>query len=126
MRWIGQVIGGLVVLGSAVAIAVPGVLLARERAWLTPGVLYVVAALRIGLGTFFVFAARVARVPWAIRLLGILVIVAGLITPWFGVARTHALVDWWAGAGWWQLRLTAGVAMALGGFLVYAFRPPSR
>ena len=126
MRRIGQVIGWLVVLGSAVAIAAPGFLLARERTWITPGVLYGIGGLRIALGLFFVIAAPVSRVPWALRVLGIFVIAAGLLTPWFGVARTHALADWWSGAGLWTLRLAAGVAMALGAFLVSAFRAPAR
>jgi hypothetical protein len=52
-------------------------------------------------------------------------IVAGLMTPWFGVARrARAVMDWMSSAGPLVMRLDAGVAM--GGFLVYVFRTPIR
>jgi hypothetical protein len=124
MRILGQVIGVLVILGCAIALAAPRAILAFERSAITPGALLVIAALRIVLGLFFVFAARVSRAPRIVRGLGVLVILAGLATPWFGVARTQTLIDWWLAGGLWTLRLAALVAMALGGLLVYDFRAP--
>jgi hypothetical protein len=58
--------------------------------------------------------------------LGLIVIIVGLATPWFGVARAQAAVNWLASAGPLFMRLDAGLGMALGAFLVYVFRAPAR
>ena len=126
MRLLGLVIGVLVIIACAIAVAAPDRLIAFGRSLITPGRLYAIAALRIALGLFFILAARESRAPQLLRALGALVIIAGLTTPWFGVARSLALLDWWSGAGRPFMRLAAGGAMAIGGFLVYAFRPPAQ
>ena len=82
------------------------------------------AALRIALGVVFVLAAPTSRAPRTVRVLGLIVIIAGLATPWFGVTRARAIMNWAASAGPLWMRFAASVAMALGGFLVYVFRPP--
>jgi hypothetical protein len=110
-------------LGGSICFAAPHVLLSLGRSVMTPGGLYAIAALRVALGLSFVLAARASRAPRTLRVLGIIVIIAGLTTPWFGVARARLVLDWLAGAGF--MRLAAGVAMAIGGFLVYVFRSPS-
>ena len=125
MRMLGLVIGVLVILAGAIGLAAPELLLKVGRSALTPGVLYAIAALRIALGLVFVLAARASRAPRTLRVLGVIVVIAGLTTPWFGVARSRALMDWWAGAGLPFMRLAFGVAMAIGAFLVYAFRSPA-
>jgi hypothetical protein len=125
MRILGQVIGGLVVLGTALALLAPRLVVPLEGPMLTHAGLYAIGAVRIALGFFFRRAARVSRAPGAIKVLGVFMILAGIATPLVGVARAHALLDWWMGAGVWSLRLVAVAAMALGGFLIYAFRPPA-
>jgi hypothetical protein len=126
MRWLGLVIGALVILVSAISVAAPDVRLSLERSVMTPAGLYAIAALRIALGLVFVLAAPASRAPRTLRVLGLIVIVAGLATPWFGVARARAVLNWWASAGPLWMRLVAGVGMAVGGFLVYVFRAPRR
>jgi hypothetical protein len=54
------------------------------------------------------------------------VIIAGLMTPWFGVARAQAVLNWLVTAGPLLMRFDAGVGMAFGGFLLYVFRTPTR
>ena len=126
MQWLGLVIGALVILASAISCAAPDLRLSLERSVMTPAGLYAIAALRIAIGLVFVFAAPASRAPRTIRVLGLIVIIAGLSTPWFGVARARAVVDWLASVGPWSLRLAAGVGMAIGGFIVYVFRTPTR
>ena len=92
---------------------------------ITPGGLYAIAALRVAIGLVLLLAAPASRAPRTLRVLGVIVIFAGLVTPWFGVARSLAVLDWWASVGPSLRRLEAGVAVALGGLLVYGFRPPS-
>ena len=126
MRLLGLVIGALVILVSAISFAVPDLKLSLERSAITPTGLYAIAILRIAIGLVFVFAARASRTPRTVRVLGLIVIVAGLTTPWFGVTRAQATLNWVASAGPLLMRLDACVGMAMGGFLVYVFRAPTR
>jgi hypothetical protein len=126
MRLLGLVIGALVILWSAISFAVPDLRLSLERSVMTPAGLGAIAALRIALGLVFVLAAPASRAPRTLRVLGLVVILAGLMTPSFGVARARAVLNWFASAGPLLMRLDAGVGMAIGGFLVYVFRPPAR
>jgi len=73
-----------------------------------------------------VLIAPASRTPRTVRVLGLIVIIAGLTTPWFGVARARAVLNWLESAGPLLMRLDAVVGMALGGFLVYVFRTPTR
>jgi hypothetical protein len=126
MRLLGLTIGGLVMLASAISFAAPDLRLSLERSVMTPSGLYAIAGLRIAIGLVFVLAAPASRSPRTLRVLGLIVIVAGLSTPWFGVGRGRAVVNWLASAGPLLMRLDASVGMALGGFLVYVFRTPTR
>lgn len=122
MRLPGLVIGGLLILASVLSFAAPDLRLSVERSLITPGGLYAIAALRIALGLVLALAAPASRAPRTLRMLGVLVIIAGLTTPWFGVARSLAVLNWLSSAGPLVMRLDAVVGMALGAFLVYAFR----
>ena len=113
MRLLGLVIGALVILVSAISFAVPDLKLSLERSAMTPTGLYAIAVLR-------------SRAPRTLRVLGLVVIIAGLMTPWFGVTRAQATLNWVASAGPLLMRLDACVGMAMGGFLVYVFRAPTR
>jgi hypothetical protein len=125
MRLLGLVIGVLVLVGSAISFVAPDMLLSLGRSVTTPSGLYAIAALRIALGLVFVSAAPASRAPRTLRVLGVIVILAGLTTPWFGVVRTRAVLDWSASEGRSFMRLAAGVTMAIGSFLVYVFRRPA-
>ena len=126
MRLLGLVIGALLILAGAISFAAPDLRLALERSVITPAGLYAIAALRIAIGLAFVLAAPASRAPRTLRVLGLIVIIAGLATPWFGVARAQAVLNWFASAGPLLMRVDAGIGMALGGFLVYVFRTPAR
>jgi hypothetical protein len=126
MRWTGLVIGALLILASTISFAAPDLRLSLERSVMTPAGLDTIAALRIAIGLGFVLAAAASRAPRTIRGLGLILIIAGLSTPWFGVTRTQAVHNWFASAGPLWMRLAAGVGMALGGFVVYVFRTPTR
>lgn len=126
MRALGLVIGALVILVGGIGFAAPDLRLALERPLITPAGLYVVAVLRIALGLALALAAPASRAPRTVRVLGLIVIIAGLAAPWFGAARAQAVLDRIASAGPSLMRVDGSVAMALGGFLVYVFRAPIR
>ena|SRR5579864_4546842 len=126
MRLLGLVIGALVILAGAISFAAPDLRLALESWVITRAGLHAITALRIAIGLVFVVAAPASRAPRTLRVLGLIVIIAGLMTPWFGVARSRAVLNWLAKAGPLLMRLDASVGMAIGGFLVYVFRTPIR
>ena len=125
MRLLGLVIGLLVILVGAAGLAVPNVLLSLGQSAATPGGLYARAALRFALGLIFVLAAPASRAPRTLRVLGVIMIIAGLTTLWLGIAHVRAILDSWTATGLLGMRLVACVAMAIGGLLVYAFRSPA-
>ena len=126
MRSLGVVVGVLLILASAVSFAAPDLRLSLERAAMTTAGLYAIAVLRIGIGVGFLLASSASRAPWTLRALGVVVILVGLSTPLFGVARARAVMNWLANAGPLLMRLDAAVGMAFGGFVVYVFRTPRR
>jgi hypothetical protein len=67
--------------------------------------------------------APTSRAPTTIRILGVVIIVAGLITPLLGVERARMIVEWWATQGSGFMRAWAGFALAFGLFLAYAVAP---
>jgi hypothetical protein len=110
---------------GAVGIVVPTSLLAIAGLFVTPVGIYAAAALRLVLGTALFVAAPTSQAPQTLRILGVVIIVAGLVTPLIGVARARAIVEWWTGQGTALMRVWAGVALALGVFLTYAAAPPT-
>src|SRR5579864_6647031 len=109
MRLLGLVIGAFVLAAAAISFAAPDLRLALESGLTTPAGLYAITALRIAIGLVFVIAAPRSRAPRTLRVLGLVVIIAGLMTPWFGVARSRAVLNWFANAGPWSMRLDAAV-----------------
>jgi len=122
MRSFGLVIGALLILASAISFTAPDLRLSLERSAITPVGLYAITALRIAIGLGLVLAAPASRAPRTLGVLGLIVIIAGLSTPLFGVARARTVVNWLASAGPLLMRLDAVIGMALGGFLVYVSR----
>jgi hypothetical protein len=57
--------------------------------------------------------------PKTVRLIGIIIVVAGLLTPVFGVERSTAVFTWWSNQDPLLVRVFAAVAMIFGAFVVY-------
>ncbi len=113
------------VLGG-VAIVDPTVLLTISRPFLSPAGLYAAAGLRFVLGTALFLAATASRAPKTLRILGVVIVIAGLVTPLVGVGRARAIVDWWTTQGTAFMRLWVSVALAFGLFVAYSVAPPAR
>ena len=82
----------------------------RVRSIQTPAGFYVAAALRLALGIALFVAAPRSRVPDVISILGVLIVVAGLAAPFFGLERFRKLLDWWSNRGSLTIRLWCGIA----------------
>ena len=116
-------IGLFIVATGMCGVAAPHGLLTAVRFVLTPRGLYLVAAVRVVFGVILVLVAPSSRAPRVLRLLGLIMLVAGLTTPFFGLDRARAMLDWWSARGPAFMRVWAGLAVALGVFVVYAVAP---
>jgi uncharacterized membrane protein YidH (DUF202 family) len=119
---LGLIIAAIGVLG----VAAPSVLLDFGRSLQTTNALYIVAAVRVVFGTILLSVAPASRTPKILRVFGVFIIIAGVITPFFGVERSRAIFDWWSTQGSFFTRAWAIVAVAFGLFIVYAITSPRR
>jgi hypothetical protein len=119
---IGLVIGAIGLIG----VAAPSLVLEIGRSLLTPTALCIVAAFRIGLGVALVLVASASRLPFVLRIIGIVIIAAGVLTFFIGVEHSRAILDWWSNQGPLFMRLCLALPMVLGLFIVYAFTSPRR
>lgn len=123
MQVLALLVALLMILIGLTGVVSPETLAAVGRHAITPVGLYVVAAVRIGIGVILMLAAPVSRAPRTLRVFGIIAIIAGVATPFFGVEHSRRVMDWWLAQGFVCLRLHAGIALVLGGFLAYAVAP---
>ena len=125
-----RVVVGLVALAGIAfgvfAIASPGAVVAFADSVLTSSGLWVIAAIRVALGIVLLLAAPGARMPRVVRAVGIIIVVAGLVTPLFGLERTRAVMAWEVSWGPKALRAIGLVIVALSGMLIYITNPSRR
>jgi hypothetical protein len=112
----------LAILG-AVGIASPERLVALLRRLQTTGGLYGIAGLRFVLGAALLLVAPESKAPDLVRLFGIIAIVAGIATPFFGLERFRRITDWWESQGEFFLRVWAVFPLVLGLYLAWAVAP---
>jgi len=119
---LGLVVAALGVLG----VAAPSVLLEFGRSLQTSNALYIVAAVRVMFGVILLWVAPASRTPKILRVLGLFIIIAGVLTPFFGVERSRAMFDWWSTQGPYFTRAWAMVAVVFGLFISHAVTSPRR
>ena len=120
MRFFALLVALLVMLIGIVGMVAPDRLIMAGRYVMTPVGLYVIAALRVGMGLVLILVAPTSRAPKALRAIGVVVLVAGLATPLFGVERARGVADWAAAQGPAFLRVIAAILVALGSFIAFA------
>ena len=114
------------IVAGVVGLVAPDSLMTIGRYVVTPVGLYVIAALRVAIGIVVIRVAPISRAPRILRVLGIVVIVAGLATPLFGVERTRAILDWEAAQGTNFIRAVASLLVAIGGLVAFAVGPKAQ
>lgn len=115
-------------------VGVVGLLAPSSLVWIaqhsvTSGAFYLIAEVRVGFGLVLISAASASRVPRTLRIVGYVIVVAGLataLTGLVGIERARTIIDWWLQQGAGIIRLTSVVLVALGGFVVYACVPVRR
>jgi membrane-bound ClpP family serine protease len=126
MKIVALVLSLFVAALGALGLLSPMRLLHIVRHFQSPVGLYAAGALRVILGGALFFAAPASRAPKVLRILGIIILVAGLFTPLIGVERVHRLVDWWSTQGAVFMRVWAAFALAFGLLLACAVAPGLR
>jgi len=123
MNFIAFILSLFIAALGALGMVSPMRLLNIVRHFQSQAGIYAAAALRIILGVALFFAAPTSRAPEVVRILGIIILVAGLITPLFGLKCFRRLLDWWSARGPAFMRVWAGFALAFGLLLAYAVKP---
>jgi hypothetical protein len=124
LKLLAVVFGFMVATIGAVGVATPSVLLELSDSLITSAVLYGAAAVRAFFGAVLLWVAPASRAPKTLRVIGALLILAAVLTPFFGVERSRDMLDWLLNQGPMFTRAWSGVAVVLGLFIVYANTNP--
>lgn len=125
MAAIVAIIGGIVLLLGMVGVVSPATMKSIGNYFRTPGSLYVAVSIRVVIGALLIVAGPHCRpdTPWVgltVRIIGGLVVVAAVTLLFLGSGRFLAMLDWGLSRPPMALRLWAVVAVAMGGFFLYA------
>ena len=126
MKTLAFVIGLCVATFGVVGLFAPSGPLWIAHHWVTPNAFYVIAAVRIAFGLVLISVSTASRAPKAVRVLGYVILIAGVTTALTGLlAIRHArdIIEWWLQQGTGVVRLTCMLVLALGGFVAYACAP---
>jgi hypothetical protein len=124
LRLLAVMLGFIVATIGAVGVVAPSVLLDLGDSLINPTVLYIAAGVRVFFGAVLLWVAAASRTPKTLRVIGALLVLAGVFTPFFGIEHSREMVDWVLAQGLMFTRAWAGVAVGLGLFIVYATTGP--
>ena len=109
-----------IVVGIAGIISPDGGMAFRRLYFATPELFYAVVAVRSAMGLGLILAASHCRWPRTLRGLGAVVCLQGLSATLLGLDHARAIMEWEGMQGHALLRAGAAVALASGGFIVFA------
>lgn len=92
---------------------------------IAPG-MYLAAVFRVLIGIVLVLAASGSRAPKSLRVLGALIFLAGLLTPFIGLQFAQLVLAWWSEGGPAVVHAWASALLLIGAFIVYANIPRRR
>jgi len=105
---------------GALGVLAPGLLLEFGRTVSAPQAIYAVAAVRVVFGALLILVATESRMPGTLRLIGVVIVVAGLVTPLLGAERFLEAFGRFAAQGALLRRAVAILPLIVGLFFVYA------
>jgi hypothetical protein len=117
-----------IVVGVGGIISPDGGMAIRRLYYATPALFCAAVAVRAAMGLGLVLAASYSRWPRYLRVLGALVCLQGLSAMLLGLDHARAVMEWEGVQGNALLRAGAAVALASGGFILFAVaqRPPAK
>lgn len=123
MRLAALLIGALIAAQGVFGLAAPEAFLSAITFVQTPPVIYGAAVIRVTFGLVLLRVAPLSRTPMSLRILGSLIVLGGLLTPFFGVRIGHAILESWSSGGDGVIRVWAGFSLILGAFILYTVAP---
>ncbi len=120
MRSLALLVALFIMLVGMAGVFTPDSLMTIGRYAVTPVGLYVIAALRVGIGLVLILVAPISHSPRTLRVFGAVALIGGLATPFLGAERARAILDWQLSQGTVLIRVGAGLALAIGGFIAFA------
>jgi uncharacterized membrane protein len=123
MRYLVWLIALFVGVAGVAGLLVPDRVMSARLIAGTQSGLLAIAVLRSAIGIVLIMVAPRSRAPKTLQVFGALLLLAGMVTPLFGVARSKAVLDWEAAQGPMLVRGWAIVAVALSGALAFVMKP---
>ena len=119
MTFLARVVALFVLAVGVTGIIAPDRLFSVGSFVATPPGLLAVAVIRIAIGIVLIMSAPASRTPRVLQAVGAVVLLAGLVTPLFGVERTKAVLQWEVAQGMVWIRAGGAFAAAIGSFLMF-------
>jgi hypothetical protein len=119
VKSLALVVGALIALAGLLLIIFPGIVPWLAVHPVTLLELVASAIVRIAIGILFISAARTARIPWLLQLLGGIAIFAGIATVFLGVDRARAITEWMSQQGAGEVRVFGLLPLVLGALVIY-------
>jgi hypothetical protein len=120
MKIIALGIGALLILLGLTGVLWPEGLLDLVKYSFTSTGIYVIAITRMVLGALLLVAASATRTPKTIRVIAVIIFLAGVATALINPERAQLLKDWWLSHGPDILRIVACFPLAVGFFILVA------
>src|SRR4051794_30084898 len=114
MKAIALLIAALITLLGLTGVLWPEGLMQLAIYSFTATGLYVVAGVRVVLGALLFIVARATRTPKTVRVMGLIILVAGIATGLIPADRAQLMKEWWIGHGPDALRIAACFPLAAG------------
>lgn len=129
MKALAFVLGLCILTVGAVGILAPSGLVWIAQYFVTSCAFYVIATVRVAFGLVLISAASASRAPKALRVLGYVIVIAGIVTALTGllaIGRARVSIEWWLQQRSGVVRLTGVLVLVLGGFVACVCAPARR
>jgi len=123
MQLVATIMSALLAGLGAMGVFYPDLLLEIGRYLSTPNGLLIAAAIRVLFGGLLLTAAATSRAPNLLRVLGAVILIAGLLTPVFGPVRAQRVLQIAAANRGEYVRIGGTFAILLGLAFVWALSP---
>ncbi len=120
MKAIALGIAALLILVGLTGVLYPEGLMDLMKYSFTSAGIYVAAITRMVLGALLLVAATATRTPKTIRVIAVIIFLAGVATALVSPDRAQVLKDWWLSHGPDALRVAACFPLAVGFFILFA------
>ena len=120
MKIIALGIAALLILVGLTGVLWPAGLMGLMNYSFTSTGIYVAAITRMVMGGLLLVAAQATRTPRTIRVIAVIIFLAGVATALISPERAQVLKDWWLSHGPDALRIAACFPLAVGFFILVA------